>query len=216
MSWSSLGPIDWRWRPMPETGRSSACRSGTACPRRVSAQPPAARAGRHRLGHGAGGIGQPRGRPRREAVAHAPAIRLAGRDGRPPRLCRAARRDWRAIRCRNRPRTGFAAAAGASCRHASSWCQRHRLHLLRRSRADTDSWVLADAPLDVVPEAYRVTVFDGPDVVRVIETTAAAASYAAAAQNADFGGLPASFAFTVAQLSPVLGPGHSAAGAFAA
>ncbi|RYE88751.1 MAG: hypothetical protein EOP19_00325 [Hyphomicrobiales bacterium] len=86
----------------------------------------------------------------------------------------------------------------------------------RRSRADTDSWALADAPLEVTPEAYRVIIFDGPDVVRTIETAVPSASYGMAEQTADFGAPPGSFAFTVAQLSPVYGPGHAATGAFVA
>jgi hypothetical protein len=86
----------------------------------------------------------------------------------------------------------------------------------RRSRADTDSWALADAPLEVVHEAYRVTIFDGPDAVRTIESGLPSATYGAAEQTADFGAPPADFAFTVAQLSPVYGPGHAATGAFTA
>jgi hypothetical protein len=41
-----------------------------------------------------------------------------------------------------------------------------------------------------------------------------AAVYAAADQIADFGSLPAAFTFTVAQVSPILGPGLAAEGAF--
>jgi hypothetical protein len=84
----------------------------------------------------------------------------------------------------------------------------------RRSRADTDAWALADAPLDITPEAYRVTIFDGASPVRAIDTAIASASYSAAQQNADFGAAPSSFTFTVAQLSPVFGPGASAQGEF--
>jgi hypothetical protein len=86
---------------------------------------------------------------------------------------------------------------------------------LRRSRADTDSWAVADAPLEVVPEAYRLTILDGADAVRVVDLSAPAATYGAAEQIADFGSLPAAFDFTVAQLSPVYGPGHPASGSFA-
>jgi hypothetical protein len=42
----------------------------------------------------------------------------------------------------------------------------------------------------------------------------ARAVYAAAEQIADFGALPARFAFAVEQVSPVLGPGHGAQGEF--
>jgi len=85
----------------------------------------------------------------------------------------------------------------------------------RRSRADTDSWALSDAPLEVTPEAYRVTIFDGPDAARTIESDVPTATYTAAEQAADFGAPPAAFAFTVAQLSPVYGPGHAVSGVFA-
>jgi hypothetical protein len=84
----------------------------------------------------------------------------------------------------------------------------------RRSRADTDSWAAMDAPLDNVPEAYRVTIFDGLDPVREITAGSPSATYAAVEQTADFGGFPDSFGFSVSQVSPVYGPGHEALGAF--
>jgi hypothetical protein len=84
----------------------------------------------------------------------------------------------------------------------------------RRSRADADSWGIADAPLEVVPEAYRVKVFNGVAVVRTIDVATPATTYTAAQQTADFGSLPSSFTFTVAQLSASLGPGHLSTGAF--
>lgn len=87
---------------------------------------------------------------------------------------------------------------------------------MRRSRADNEAWATSDAPLEVSPEAYRLTIFNGASAVRSIESAMPAASYPAAAQIADFGSLPASFTFTftVAQLSPVFGPGASGQGAF--
>lgn len=85
---------------------------------------------------------------------------------------------------------------------------------VRRSRADAGSWAVAEVPLEHVPEAYRVTIFDGADAVRTIEVSTPAATYAAAAQVADFGALPAAFDFTVAQLSPVFGAGHAGAASF--
>ena len=88
------------------------------------------------------------------------------------------------------------------------------LSWVRRSRSDTDSWVVDDAPLDVAPEAYRVTILDGATPVRVIDSATPNATYTAGQQTADFGSLPASFTFTVAQLSPLYGPGHAATGAF--
>ncbi|MEQ1902184.1 MAG: hypothetical protein ABL866_15800 [Devosia sp.] len=88
------------------------------------------------------------------------------------------------------------------------------LRWTRRSRADSDSWVPDDAPLEFVPEAYRVTIMDGATPVRTIEAEMASADYSAAQQTADFGSLPASFSFTVAQRSPLWGPGHASSGEF--
>ena len=59
-----------------------------------------------------------------------------------------------------------------------------------------------------------MTVFAAGLPVRGLEAEAPAATYSAAQQVADFGGLPSGFDFTVAQLSPVYGPGHPASGSF--
>ena len=48
----------------------------------------------------------------------------------------------------------------------------------------------------------------------MLDVTAPAATYTAADQIADFGTLPAAFDFTVAQLSPVFGPGAAGEGRF--
>ncbi len=88
------------------------------------------------------------------------------------------------------------------------------LSWVRCSRSDTDSWNTADAPLDVFPEAYDVTIFNGARRLRTLAAAAPAVTYSNAQQTADFGGLPASFGFTVAQVSPVLGPGLAAEGSF--
>ncbi len=85
---------------------------------------------------------------------------------------------------------------------------------VRRSRADTGSWAALEVGLDFAPEAYRVTIFDGATPVREIEVSAPVASYPAAAQLADFGALPASFVFSVSQLSAEFGPGAAATGEF--
>jgi hypothetical protein len=88
------------------------------------------------------------------------------------------------------------------------------LSWVRRSRADTDNWAVNEAPLEHQPEAYAVTILDGPDEVRIIEAGAPGAVYTAAQQVADFGAPPPAFAFRVAQKSPVLGTGHAAEGQF--
>lgn len=85
---------------------------------------------------------------------------------------------------------------------------------VRRGRADGDGWGAADAPLEHVPERYRVTILNGAAVVRTAETGEPGLLYTAAEQLADFGSLPATFAFAVAQVSPVLGAGHAAQGEF--
>ena len=85
---------------------------------------------------------------------------------------------------------------------------------VRCSRADTDSWNVADAPLDVLPEAYAVTILDGATAVRTLSVSTLSAVYPAAEQSADFGSLPDTFTFTVAQVSPTLGTGLPASGAF--
>ncbi|HTJ58202.1 MAG TPA: glycoside hydrolase TIM-barrel-like domain-containing protein, partial [Devosiaceae bacterium] len=84
---------------------------------------------------------------------------------------------------------------------------------VRCSRGNSDSWAVLGAPLDVSPEAYVVTIL-GTAPVRTISTSAPAVNYASADQIADFGSLPASFSFTIAQVSPVLGPGLTAQGVF--
>jgi hypothetical protein len=88
------------------------------------------------------------------------------------------------------------------------------LRWVRRSRADGDSWGTADSPLEHVPERYRLVIFHGVTAVRTLDCYAASAAYSSAEQAADFGAPPASFTFTVAQVSPVLGAGHAATGAF--
>ncbi len=84
----------------------------------------------------------------------------------------------------------------------------------RRSRADADSWAGEDAPLDWSPEAYRVTIHDGPTLLRTIDVATPAVTYSAAQQAADFGGPATAFAYRVAQRSATYGPGHWATGAF--
>ncbi|WP_332693590.1 baseplate multidomain protein megatron [Devosia sp.] len=88
------------------------------------------------------------------------------------------------------------------------------LRWIRCSRADGDGWGAAESPLELVPEQYRVTIFDGATAVRTLETGTPAAIYAAADQASDFGAPPAAFTFSVAQVSPTLGAGHTASGAF--
>lgn len=85
---------------------------------------------------------------------------------------------------------------------------------VRRSRADGDGWGSADSPLEHVPEGYRLTIFDGATAVRTFDTGGPSALYTSSEQSSDFGAPPDDFAFTVAQLSSVLGAGHAAQGEF--
>jgi GTA TIM-barrel-like domain/Putative phage tail protein/Terminase large subunit, T4likevirus-type, N-terminal len=87
---------------------------------------------------------------------------------------------------------------------------------VRRSRADADSWTPDDAPLDCVPEAYRLTIHNGVTLVRTMDSLSPGASYTSAQQTADFGAPPSTFTYKVAQKSPVYGPGNVATAAFAA
>jgi hypothetical protein len=88
------------------------------------------------------------------------------------------------------------------------------LSWVRRSRADTESWAVEDAPLDYAPEAYRIEIYDGVTLKRTIASATPSATYTLAQQTSDFGGAAASFDFRVAQASAVHGPGHWAQGDF--
>jgi hypothetical protein len=88
------------------------------------------------------------------------------------------------------------------------------LNWVRRSRADSGSWAVAEVPLDNAPEAYRVEILDGVVPVRTIEVGTPTAAYSAADQTTDFGAPPSAFGFTIRQLSPLYGAGHTASGQF--
>ncbi len=83
---------------------------------------------------------------------------------------------------------------------------------VRTSRADAGLWGTAEVPLEHGTEQYRLRIFDGAAVVRTVDVAAPSFTYTAAAHLADFGTVPATFDFTVVQLSPVLGEGHPAQG----
>lgn len=88
------------------------------------------------------------------------------------------------------------------------------LSWIGRSRADTGNWAFAEVPGDGVPDDWLVSILDGDAALREIVVAGTATTYPAAQQAADFGGLPASFDFAVRRVSPVLGPGLAAKGAF--
>jgi hypothetical protein len=84
----------------------------------------------------------------------------------------------------------------------------------RRSHADPGTWSLGEPPLEYVPEAWRVEIMNGGSVLRTLSPSTGSVTYGAAEQTADFGAPPAGFAWSVAQVSPALGPGHKAWGEF--
>jgi hypothetical protein len=81
-----------------------------------------------------------------------------------------------------------------------------RLSWISRTRVGGDSWV-AEVPLGEEVEDYAVTILNGAGVVRTLRVGAPEALYTAAEQTADFGGLPGSLTWTVAQVSRVYGAG---------
>lgn len=81
-----------------------------------------------------------------------------------------------------------------------------RLSWIRRTRLGGDSWV-ADVPLGEEVEDYAVTIMNGATKVRSIRAGAPEALYTAVEQTADFGALPSSLTWTVAQVSRVYGAG---------
>lgn len=85
---------------------------------------------------------------------------------------------------------------------------------VRRSRRGGDGWTAAEMPLDASPERYRITIGDGVAAVRTLTTTSSTVTYSAADQASDFGGLPTSFFYDIAQLSAVYGAGRAERGTF--
>ena len=76
------------------------------------------------------------------------------------------------------------------------------------------AYALAAPPLRTDSQPEKARDFSGSTPVRLLESSVPAAIDGAADQVADFGAPPASFEFTVVQVSPVLGVGHAAEGAF--
>ncbi len=85
---------------------------------------------------------------------------------------------------------------------------------VRRTRVNGNSWALAEVPLVLLPEKYEVQIYDGASLVRIIESGFPEVTYSVADQVADFGVLPAGFDFSVSQVSPIYGAGHSAVAQF--
>ena len=79
---------------------------------------------------------------------------------------------------------------------------------VRQTRAGGDAWEPVEVPLGEAREEYRVDVLGGDAVLRTMTTGAAAATYAASAQIADFGVLPGEVTIRVRQVSATDGPGQ--------
>lgn len=84
----------------------------------------------------------------------------------------------------------------------------------RRSRVDTTGWASPAPPLDHAPETYAVVIVGTGGPVRTLTAHSQSLVYTAAQQMADFGAVPTSFDFTVAQVSQVYGTGPARLGAF--
>tara|TARA_R110002012_G_scaffold40547_10_gene111702 strand:+ start:9589 stop:13557 length:3969 start_codon:yes stop_codon:yes gene_type:complete len=82
---------------------------------------------------------------------------------------------------------------------------------VRRSRAlSADSWAAAEVPLSEETEAYLMEVLDGTAIKRSLQVSAPQATYSAADQIADWGGLLGpgdTLRLRIAQLSALYGPG---------
>ncbi len=83
-----------------------------------------------------------------------------------------------------------------------------RLSWIRRTREGGDSWE-GEVPLSEQSERYALTIHNGAEIAREIETTTPDYLYAAADILADFGpsGPGATITFSVAQISDVVGAG---------
>ncbi len=85
---------------------------------------------------------------------------------------------------------------------------------IRRTRNNGDSWALSEVPLDLVPENYRVEIYDGANLVRSLDSATNSFVYTGDMQMADFGALPDSFTYKIAQISAVIGVGHFSSAQF--
>ncbi len=82
----------------------------------------------------------------------------------------------------------------------------HELAWIRRTRIDSDSWVLPEVPLGEAFEAYHLRVLSGGVLRREEQVSAPAWTYDAVTRAADGVGFP--FEVEVAQVSDLFGPGQ--------
>ena len=83
---------------------------------------------------------------------------------------------------------------------------------IRRTRAEGDSWDVAEVPLGEDQEAYVVEIRDGPTLKRSTQTSTPDYLYSAGGIAADFGSDPGVFTLHIAQLSTVYGRGSTLQG----
>jgi hypothetical protein len=84
-----------------------------------------------------------------------------------------------------------------------------RISWIRQTRKGGDAWEPVDVPLSEDREAYRVTIFSGPAMLRVMESEAQYLLYAAGEELADFGVPQSALSIRISQLSPVAGEGRA-------
>jgi len=86
-----------------------------------------------------------------------------------------------------------------------------RLSWVRRTRIGGDSWA-GEVPVGEAFERYRVTIYDGANILREVDALTPDYLYDSGAITADFGagGAGASLSFAVAQLSDAVGEGVTA------
>lgn len=73
---------------------------------------------------------------------------------------------------------------------------------VRRTRIGGDNWEVTEVPLSEEYEKYRLEIYNGITIVRVIETVVPSYTYTSAQYTADFGSQPISLKVSVSQLSP--------------
>jgi GTA TIM-barrel-like domain/Putative phage tail protein len=78
---------------------------------------------------------------------------------------------------------------------------------IRQTRIDGDIWETADVPLGEASEAYVLEILNGVTVMRSFATTASQQLYATADIISDFGSIPSSITYRVAQVSAAYGNG---------
>ncbi|SIQ49012.1 Putative phage tail protein [Rhizobium sp. RU33A] len=71
---------------------------------------------------------------------------------------------------------------------------------IRRSRIEADAWTDGEVPLDEAQECYRLEILDGGMVLRVVEVTEPAWTYAVADELTDFGAPQTALGLRIRQL----------------